>query len=526
MTVSRVRYRERQTLRHSDLNDEQAYLLEMRRRHAIAHHRWGIVSGLTLTAPDGEVRIAPGMAVDGYGRELIVPNAIVIAEAILDERFPTAATIGVSLVYGRIAETTPQSGRWDCGTGQENRWIEVALVRLTGNGEAPLPGRASEDSSDLDLAVAPADDPGREWPVFLGRIERTTAGTTIGAADRPLAGLVGETVIAPSARARLQVGSGLDQRRFAVGIRDAGGAFVERLVIDRASDVTFRGHVTVTGDVKLYKGKEGATEASGVDVCDPCWHLRLDVPPPEAPSSGVYFDALATAPAAAAPWQIYRASATVAGRTVNRLQVEIGHPGTKGDPTRYRLAIGRCMNDQFQPCLVVGADCTVTVPGTLTVEGQVIRAPVRPDPDDPRFTQEMLTRWLGGLTSAAAAVEAVYGSGLAVAIDVAPQMWTGETLTYTLKVDNIGHTALTNLTLYQSITFDNEQVAVPAVVDLSDTSPIIPGAKSEREIKTNYRPTNPGKIRIAITLLAVGPASNVVPASGQADVAVETQGPQ
>lgn len=44
--VTRVHYREGQILRTADLRDEQAYRIQMRCRHNLAHHGWGIVQGL------------------------------------------------------------------------------------------------------------------------------------------------------------------------------------------------------------------------------------------------------------------------------------------------------------------------------------------------------------------------------------------------------------------------------------------------------------------------------------------------
>ena len=58
-------------LRPQDFGDEQAYHIAMRRRHIIAHHLWGIVRGLEL-AVENALFVQPGIAVDGYGRELIL----------------------------------------------------------------------------------------------------------------------------------------------------------------------------------------------------------------------------------------------------------------------------------------------------------------------------------------------------------------------------------------------------------------------------------------------------------------------
>src|SRR5215471_12672557 len=77
--IVRLHYYERQYLGAADLEDQQTYLRDMRRRHNLGPHTWGIVTGLMLveepvagdpTAVD--IFIQPGVAVDGFGREIIV----------------------------------------------------------------------------------------------------------------------------------------------------------------------------------------------------------------------------------------------------------------------------------------------------------------------------------------------------------------------------------------------------------------------------------------------------------------------
>ena len=82
----RVRYQERQLLRAADLQLEQAYRLAMQRRHLIAPHGWGIVTGLRIAGaaddPDQRV-VAKGVAVDGYGRLLVLPEDYPLPPAVL-----------------------------------------------------------------------------------------------------------------------------------------------------------------------------------------------------------------------------------------------------------------------------------------------------------------------------------------------------------------------------------------------------------------------------------------------------------
>ena len=75
--IERPNYYQLQFLGADDFKAEQAYHRDMRRRHNIGPHRWGIVTGLELVERprDGggfDVYIEPGMAIDGFGREIFI----------------------------------------------------------------------------------------------------------------------------------------------------------------------------------------------------------------------------------------------------------------------------------------------------------------------------------------------------------------------------------------------------------------------------------------------------------------------
>jgi hypothetical protein len=55
-----------------DFAQEQEYLREKSKRHNRTLHGFGIVSGLKVNARAGQIRIAPGVALDCEGNELIV----------------------------------------------------------------------------------------------------------------------------------------------------------------------------------------------------------------------------------------------------------------------------------------------------------------------------------------------------------------------------------------------------------------------------------------------------------------------
>jgi hypothetical protein len=172
MTSTRVRYREGQILRASDLADEQAYRIAMRRRHNVGPHGWGIVTGLAITHEQDELWLEPGMAVDGYGRELIVPERVLLpAEDLLEPGEIEA--IDVWLHYCRVPETPPQQGRWECGPGEHSRWREEAVIRLEAAGE--INPRCPPEVPEADLAFppyrTPPDASDQPWPVYLGRVK-------------------------------------------------------------------------------------------------------------------------------------------------------------------------------------------------------------------------------------------------------------------------------------------------------------------------------------------------------------------
>lgn len=73
--ITRPRYFEGQLLSADDFQAEQDYHTGMRRRHSRDLHGRGVVEGLEIELEDGQrIRVSPGMAIDGYGREIVVPE--------------------------------------------------------------------------------------------------------------------------------------------------------------------------------------------------------------------------------------------------------------------------------------------------------------------------------------------------------------------------------------------------------------------------------------------------------------------
>lgn len=228
-TIERVNYFPGQYLGSADLNAQAAYDREMRRRHNIAQHTWGVVSGLQLVArvPAGgaaggpvDVFILPGMAVDGYGRELFVfvPTQL---DPALFHRLGSAPNVPVYIAYDQNQSQPPTAGNQQCADdGQFARTQET--VRIFGGLPAPLhdatmvagssvqPPKAGQTPDPSAISIPPDESVGYQelpddsvdphWYVYLGTVnwkqgQGASADQFLGAdsdpAGRRYAGLVG-----------------------------------------------------------------------------------------------------------------------------------------------------------------------------------------------------------------------------------------------------------------------------------------------------------------------------------------------
>jgi hypothetical protein len=500
MQISRVRYRERQPLSATDLADEQSYRMAMRRRHQIAEHGWGIVIGLALVEEVDGILVQPGLAVDGYGRELLVPAPISLPAAAWGPLESKA--VHVWLLYDRLPETPPQRGRWECGPDQHSRWREEARLRFT-PASVIDPGQPVE-VPDLEIGPQdlPADDPAREWPVYLGHVQHSGTAYEVNLANRPYVTLVGGVISAPSGRARMLIGSEMpgDRRRFAVSLPDASGSFTDRFSIDRDGNTLIHGDTT-TADGDLAVAEAGARAA---------WSIELR--PLSAPAN------------VAMPWEMYHTVVTQNNTPIHQLRVEIGHPGDQGDPSRHQLVIGGWLDNPpgFDACLRVTADCTVEILGDLHVTGQILEGPVQADPDDPRFGAALLERWLRALTTAGTQTDAFYNA-LEVSLDTPYEISPGETLSYSVTVRNTSASEVTNIQLYETLSVrgrierqgrmgSNELTLGPnQAVEISTA-----GIGMDYEVQGDEA----GDIIVAVMALGVGAAANVVQASDRQTVPI------
>ncbi len=312
MTQARVQYTEGQVLSAADLNDEQAYLVSLCRAHNLGPHDWGIRAGLDLIYSDGlhgTLMLTPGAAVDGFGRELYVPEPVILTEALF-QRFYQDASSGPDrwldfwLRYACLPRNSPEIGPYSYRPDESNRCQEQARLCATrplsdaaGNLIQVDPRCPPGVPSD-DMNVGPQDellrDPDSIWPVYVGRVNWPVGKPPKPDPDvqRPYAVLVGAVVrsasrqpvpddpqnpspapLPPVERAQMELAPALSGKPlFAVRVPDTAGKLAERVAINRAGEVRLTGHLTVVSDLPATSRSSGALLQSETGLIS---HLSL-----------------------------------------------------------------------------------------------------------------------------------------------------------------------------------------------------------------------------------------------------------
>jgi hypothetical protein len=342
MSIERVNYFDRQFLRVEDFTDEQGYQIAMRRRHNLSHHTWGIVKGLEPTIIDGGLYVLPGLAIDGFGRELVLDTVQPLPkQAFID--FDTDQ-LQVWMDYSTSLTSPAPKGYADCSANESKQYYRLAeqpTVRFAKpdvNSTPRVPSSVLPTDRSFDATQQAPED--RNWPVFLGTVNYNPANAqqpyTIDLSQRPYAGLVGEAVVAPSGSTQVQIGAEnlSDPNRFAVFV-PASDDKNPRLAIQQDGTVNVNGQTTMRGNVTVSGGT-----------------IELGIGPASSPQ----------------PWRIYRVQDVDANGTAhNELRIEMDGGGGGNN----QVVIGAWSNSKFNPCLTIADDGTVTVGGNLVVMGKL-----------------------------------------------------------------------------------------------------------------------------------------------------------
>ncbi|RYF56694.1 MAG: hypothetical protein EOO27_17640 [Comamonadaceae bacterium] len=280
-----------------------------------------------------------------------------------------------------------------------------------------------------------------------------------------------------------------------------------RLAVDAAGDVSVRGTTTLGADLVIH----------------PSQQAHADTP------AGMTFAPI-DEPTAASPWTFYRTQVDRNGRSVDQLRIEIAHPGEGGDPTRNRFVVGTYDKYGFRPCLTVNADRTVIAHHDVTVDGSLRRSPSGVDRNDPRYASAAIDGFVQGFLGAAHGItHRIVGDLNAVALAVTVSKATDaggptqdESFSYTVTVTNFGSAAATNGQIHIVISINKlvqrHAIVVPDVPDLT----LEPGIPFKEDLSFDVpENTAESELRIEALALAVGPAANVVSATGDFTAAIQ-----
>ena len=200
---TRVRFTDGQFLQAADLADEQTYHLLMRWRHNLGLHSWGILTGLEIqlaTAPGSplEMLVLGGMALDGYGREIVLAQPAPAAPFANDFN----AVYDVLIGYNHSREKSTTDGALGRNRCPAPRFVEQPAVVVVKTADRPgsdptRPGEVPEGDLDFTADGLPPDDPNRPWPVLLGRVSYSGDSWVVDSSVRRYAGLIADRIEAP-----------------------------------------------------------------------------------------------------------------------------------------------------------------------------------------------------------------------------------------------------------------------------------------------------------------------------------------
>jgi len=223
----RVQYRERQRLRARDLRDEQEYLLGLAGRHNVGVHTWGIVRGLTVDRDGTAITVHPGVAVDGYGREIVIRDPIQIE-----------LEAGSKFVF-LFACQTAEGG---CGGSPSTHCRDEGKVIVTAD-ELFTPEEGSSFSVVRAAGLA-CDTP--PWPILLAEILTVVPEIDISKVRFTRVNVAQLAAASKTSTVKVGKSTRADQYPFLISTKDKTGGLANRIAVDQDGNVRFWGDVIVT----------------------------------------------------------------------------------------------------------------------------------------------------------------------------------------------------------------------------------------------------------------------------------------
>ena len=306
-TIERLNYFQRQFLGAEDFKDQQIYHRDMRRRHNLGHHTWGIVVGLELVEKPKEgggegvdVYLQPGLAIDGYGREIVVLHPYPLDKVLFDP-FASPKHCEVWIAYDEEPTRSLSPSHETCDIpDQFKRLRETFRIVVEPNQpthsdviidgkrvESPPPPPPPLTPSLDDLTIPldesvpyqefPEDDDSARWLVRLGSVHwsgvdflKTDEERLL--EERRYIGNVTEEILAPAKKLNIRDrNKAIEEPNGGVAVEIEGSLQVDKLITAK-SDVQIHGGKLDFRDTGGSGGEQFTVQrvepggASGVDL--------------------------------------------------------------------------------------------------------------------------------------------------------------------------------------------------------------------------------------------------------------------
>ncbi|HWS89092.1 MAG TPA: hypothetical protein VN282_19125 [Pyrinomonadaceae bacterium] len=285
-SVERPVFSEGQVLGAADLNLAVEHGRGVAARHERYLHTWGIAWGLGLTTKDKEVEVSgapvkyvevtlsPGVAIDGRGREIVVPEKRRLSEDDFDQlNVAVQDADALYPVYLRgldEAGPAPAFSTGDCASAQSTRTVEGYDVSFGGPELTDLDDQAGAEVSDGPDSAGGEED---AWLVLLGfvkwdkAINKFTAVevTALGVGPR-YAGVLADVVAARNGKLLLRTRASNQSDKPALVIDEEEGGSLKFGLLNASGVVTPVLTVTASGDVTATGKIQGAFDPGSVYV--------------------------------------------------------------------------------------------------------------------------------------------------------------------------------------------------------------------------------------------------------------------
>ena len=186
--VKRLNYFNTQFLQEADFQDEQAYHISLRRFHNRSIHGFGIIEGFEITPGTKDISVAPGVAIDKLGREIVLSPQSVVKSYDLS-RFRANDLVFLTIAYDNDNDEKDRNPSGDT----------TKFIRITERPKLePTTTKPPDDGTVIVLGQVTLDASGNVTPAKIDlsgrRMVRSKTSPIVGTAND------GETVVAPDGK--------------------------------------------------------------------------------------------------------------------------------------------------------------------------------------------------------------------------------------------------------------------------------------------------------------------------------------